>query len=162
MAGDVDPEMQRTQVRKSATHTPRCVYDDEQPPPSQRHDFDITVRYITQQCFRADIGLPGFEIGPPASFRRPDLDAFPTRIRPKFGPETPLPARKHYCVTSVRARDAKNAGSEIGHAFTRRCVCNYEQPPPPNVMTSMSLYPMLRKSASEPEIGFPGRIWAGF
>ncbi len=39
-----------------------------------------------------DIGLPG---------RNPaDVEAFPTRIRPKSGPEDRSLARKHYCVTS--------------------------------------------------------------
>ncbi len=34
--------------------------------------------------------------GRPKASRRADFDAFPTRIRPKSGPEVRFPARKHY------------------------------------------------------------------
>ncbi len=34
----------------------------------------------------------------PSADRRADVEAYPIRLRPKFGPETRCPARKHYCV----------------------------------------------------------------
>ena len=36
----------------------------------------------------------------PRAGRRADFEVFPTRIRPKSGPEARFPAQKHYCVTS--------------------------------------------------------------
>ncbi len=52
-------------------------------------------------CFPGQIAVE-FKSGKlqnrPKAGRRADFEAFPTRTRPKSGPEARLPARKHYCV----------------------------------------------------------------
>ncbi len=77
----------------------------------------VTVRptrglYVMQQCFwpgnrssgpdvgRTLIGKPSNRpSGRPSAGRRADFEAFPSRVRPKSGPEARCPARKHYCIT---------------------------------------------------------------
>ncbi len=59
--------------------------------------------------FRAGTGASGPDVGPgkpesrpsgwPKAGRRVDFEFFLIRFRPKCGPETRFPARKHYCVT---------------------------------------------------------------
>ncbi len=69
------------------------------------------IPYATQQCFRAGDRASGPDFSRilirkasksalrPKAGRRADLDVFPTRIRPRSGPEAQYPARKYYCVT---------------------------------------------------------------
>ena len=47
---------------------------------------------------RPDSNRENFKIGRPKAGRRVDSETFPPRIRPKCDPETPFPARMHYCV----------------------------------------------------------------
>jgi hypothetical protein len=54
-------------------------------------------RSAPRVAFWPDCYRENNDIGPPA--RRADFGAFPVAVRPKFGPEVRLPARKHYCVT---------------------------------------------------------------
>jgi hypothetical protein len=96
---------------------------------------------------------PLYRVARTKAGRRADSDVFPTRIRPKSGPKIVLStARRKFLQAAGRGNLGGNAGSLVASATGGRSRSPSPKRP----------YPMLRNTASGPEIGLPGWIPAVF